>query len=162
MRGSYGMTQPPAPTAPVGGTTTHRSALFSAQRPATKKSAPGGGAANANAQSEEAIERENDAILNALADDTARLRRAAGHLVEDVKEHNVFLDQLTGGFYRATDGVRGTIGRLDQTMQRYGWRHTVYVAFGIFLFCVVAYYLVTFVLRRNAAAQEAALTAGPK
>lgn len=126
-----------------------RSSLFAQRAAAAASSSGGSKAQSANALTEEAVEKENDAIIGALAEDTGRLRRAAEQLRDDTREHNAFLDKLQGGFYRATDGVRSTIGKLSATMQRYGIKHMAAIAAAFFLIMVALYYLVSHLMKKK-------------
>ena len=107
-------------------------------------------------EDEGAVERENDAILNALADDATILRRVAGQMRDDVKEHNTFLDMLASRFTGATGGVRLQSGRLDDVMKQYGFKHTMYIAVGIVVAVILLYYIGSWVASARSAGNAAA------
>lgn len=86
------------------------------------------------------MERENDAIVNALSEDMEKLRRATSTLRDEVADHNKLLDQLEVKFGGATRGLKNTIGKLDTVMQKYGMKHSVMIALGLFVGALLLYW----------------------
>ena len=100
-----------------------------------------------NEATQEMAEKENDAIVDALYGESTRLRRTAEGMRDDVKEHNKLLDTLSNTFDRATSGMKKTVGNLDQTMAKYGCKHTVAISVGIFLALLLLWYIFKAIMR---------------
>ena len=88
----------------------------------------------------EDVLRENDTMLNALGDATAKMHSEAGRLRGEVKEHNEIVAQLLKGIGSASNSVRGTVSKLDQVMARHGCSGTVALAFIVFFVFIFLYY----------------------
>lgn len=86
-------------------------------------------------------ERENDAILNALAGDVDRMKREAGDLKDEVTQHNVMLEAIGKSLTGAVSGVRGTITRLADVMKKNTCKGQMMMALGIFAVFLFVYYL---------------------
>ncbi len=129
----------------------HKSSLFAAQR---RQAANTAAAATANGKDvEEELQRENDAIIEALNSDMARLKAAAHTLRDETADHNKLLDTMATVFTNAKDGVKGTVNKLDATMARFGCKHTfVFAAVG-FVVLLLLYWL-SKVLWNSRAKQE--------
>jgi hypothetical protein len=121
-----------------------QSSLFSAQH---AKATRAGARNSALEGSEEAVEKENEAILGALHGEMERLKRTATGMRDDVREHNRLIDSLTSVFDRATSGVKKSVSSLDQTMKKYGFKHTVYIAVAFVVVLILLYYMVSAMLR---------------
>ena len=75
------------------------------------------------------VEQENDSIINALTSDMTRLKQEARHIQQDVFAQNQLLEKLQDFMQSARDGVVGSVGKIDNVMGRYGFKHTV--VFGV-------------------------------
>jgi hypothetical protein len=127
-----------------------RSSLFAQQKPQRAQS-EGHAARMAVARADEtAIEQENDVMLKNIGDDMNRLKREAGLMHEEVKEHNKMLDLLQDSLKHAASGVRGVASRLDGVMKAHGWKGTVAIAAVIFLLLLGSYYFVIYLVKRPA------------
>jgi hypothetical protein len=88
------------------------------------------------AEDHQAVERENNAIMTALANDVAALRNQAKLLEGEAISQNAFVTELMSRLTRAGGGVKGMITNLNGVMARNGCNATVVyaaVVFGVLL-----------------------------
>ncbi|PBJ79298.1 hypothetical protein BCY84_03257 [Trypanosoma cruzi cruzi] len=81
------------------------------------------------AQFEEEIMHENEAILGALGKTVKRMKASAGVLLEEAEEHNKLLETVSSAFSRASSGVNRTVQRIEGVAGQYGWQYTILVGF---------------------------------
>ncbi|CCW70838.1 unnamed protein product [Phytomonas sp. Hart1] len=79
---------------------------------------------------EEQLQRENEALLDALRHGVRRMGAMAGALNAEVGAQNRLLSGLGGGFVRARTGVGTSITNLRGVMGRHGYRQIVYIVLG--------------------------------
>ncbi|KEG08394.1 putative Qc-SNARE protein [Trypanosoma grayi] len=115
-----------------------RSSLYSTQQPGRRDEQ---GTSATQAQFEEEVMQENEALLNALGNTVNRMKATAGALREEAEGHNKFLDTVSSAFSIASGGVNRSVQRIEGVMGHYGWRHTLLIGAVIF-FSVYCVYLV--------------------
>ncbi|RNF04882.1 putative Qc-SNARE protein [Trypanosoma conorhini] len=94
------------------------------------------------AQFEEEIMQENEAILGALGNTVKRMKASAGVLLEEAEAHNRLLETVGSAFSRASSGVNRSVQHIEGVMGRYGWRHTLLIgALVVFTVCSLYYLL---------------------
>ena len=123
------------------GMAARQSSLFGGRREAARKAHNDAMASGHNKDVELGLQKENEAMMDALAVDAARIKDAARGLRDEVDEHNAFLDKLASTFDSAKDGVKGTIGKIDHVMQKNGMKSTFICAFAIFLGVLLLWWL---------------------
>jgi hypothetical protein len=139
MRNTFSGSSTTNPTTASSMSAQHKSSLFASQRRQAAVSAVSQAANGKDV--EEELQRENDAILEALNSDMARLKAAAHTLRDETAEHNKLLDTVATVFANAKDGVKGTVTKLDATMARFGCKHTFMCAGIGFLVLLVVFWL---------------------
>jgi len=116
--------------------------------------------ANYRMENEEDARRENDRAMSGLADDMTRLRREAEFLRGEVASQNELIDSVQNFMISARDGIVGSVGRLDQTMKKYGVKHTLLFAVAMCgAFFVIVYLIKGMLFGQGSAAPPPAAAA---
>lgn len=140
---------------PIGG---NNSAGGHSNQPSSSNN--GGGAsdrAKYRMEDEEEARRENEKNLDGLSSDLGRLRREAEFLRGEVASQNELIDTVQNFMIGARDGIVGSVGKLDQTMKRFGVKHTLLFAVGMCgAFFVVVYLIKSMLFGSGGAAAAAA------
>lgn len=95
------------------------------------------------AEMEEQLQRENEALLNALGNSVSSMKSMAGNLHRDAGEQNTMLKELREAFTSARSGVGSATAGLQNVMSRYGWRHTALFGLALFLMLYFLYWAAT-------------------
>lgn len=93
------------------------------------------------AEMEGQIHRENEAILDALGNNVAHMKRLAGRLNNEAQSQNTLLSGLSTSFNTARRGVGQISTRVDGVVRVYGRRHTCYFTVGFLAVLLFLYYI---------------------
>eukprot|EP00796_Vickermania_ingenoplastis_P003711 gene3711-2611_t len=94
-------------------------------------SAPAAPLSHQQMEIQEQIRQENEALLDALSSSVSRMKSSAGSLGREVHEQNEILQTLGRAFSTAQNGVGASVTQLRTVLDRYGWKHTLYVSLGV-------------------------------
>lgn len=90
---------------------------------------------------EEQIRKENDALLDSLANNVGRMKSAAAGLGQEVREQNEYLSNLSDVFVKARNGVGISVHQLRGVVSQYGWKCTVYFVLAFLALLYILYKL---------------------
>lgn len=109
----------------------------------TSNSSSPSGLSHQQVEIEAQLRRENEALLDSLADGVIRMKSVAGGLGREVNEQNEVLRALSRAFSNAHGGVGSSVTRLRNVVERYGWKATI--SFSLMVLLVL--YIISKIIR---------------